>query len=296
MFYENRNNNYMTRIAILLTVHNRKKYTLSCLSNIYKLKTSTDVYLDVYLTDDGSTDGTADEIMALYPTVNILKGNGDLYWNGGMYTAWNEAVRHNYDYYLWLNDDTVLIENAVQILLHCAQKSENKAIIVGATHDSNGDFSYGGRLIDGSALFPNNNLVKVDLMNGNIVLITKFIYEQVGLLDPYYRHDKGDTDYSLMATSKGLSIYQAPVFLGSCERHNQMPDWMNPEIRLYNRLKSFHSITGVMPHEVFYFEKKHHNLFRAVKKVLFMYLRCIWPSLVVLIGKESQLYSVKLQK
>ena len=283
------------RIAVLMTVHNRKHETLACLKGLFHVNVPETYSIEVYLTNDGCTDGTAEEILLLYPSVHILNGSGDLYWNRGMYTAWKEAALKDFDYYLWLNDDTLLLESSIKILLSNAVELNNQAIIVGATSDSKGVFSYGGRLIDGSAVVPNNIMAKVDLMNGNIVLIPRFAYAKIGIMDPYYRHDKGDSDYSLMAKANGILIYQAPVFLGNCERHVCIPNWMNSKIRIDKRFKHFHSILGVMPIEVFYYEKKHFGILRAMKKVLFMYLCCVWPSITILLGKEKELYSLKFK-
>jgi GT2 family glycosyltransferase len=91
------------KIAVLLTCFNRKKKTLKCLSSLFAISN-----FDVYLVDDASTDGTSEEIQVQYPSVNIIKGNGNLFWNRGMYLAWSYALNDNYDYYLWLNDDVVL--------------------------------------------------------------------------------------------------------------------------------------------------------------------------------------------
>ena len=41
-----------------------------------------------------------------HPDVRLLRGNGQLYWNGGMRRAFGEAMAADYDYYLWMNDDT----------------------------------------------------------------------------------------------------------------------------------------------------------------------------------------------
>ena len=64
--------------------------------------------LNVYLVDDGSTDGTSEAVKKNFPQVNIIKGDGTLFWNGGMRVAFSKAMESEHDYYLWLNDDTIL--------------------------------------------------------------------------------------------------------------------------------------------------------------------------------------------
>ena len=66
-----------------MTVHNRREKTLACLKLCYEQIESlrSEYAFSVYLTDDASTDGTAEAVSREYPDVNIIKGNGSLYWN-----------------------------------------------------------------------------------------------------------------------------------------------------------------------------------------------------------------------
>ena len=70
----------MKKIAILITVHNRKEKTLACLKNLYAQQLPNAVEIEVYLTDDSCTDGTVEAIRIHYPQTNIIKGDGNLFW------------------------------------------------------------------------------------------------------------------------------------------------------------------------------------------------------------------------
>lgn len=70
--------------------------------------------MDVFLTDYGSTDGTAESVcfntylFSLY----LIKGNGNLFRNGGMIAAWEAVLQQGkYDGYLLLNNDTYIYLN-----------------------------------------------------------------------------------------------------------------------------------------------------------------------------------------
>jgi len=71
-------------IAVLITCFNRKAKTLESLRLLFAQDLPPDVSLQVYLVDDGSTDGTGEAIAQTYPQVTILSGTGSLFWNGGM--------------------------------------------------------------------------------------------------------------------------------------------------------------------------------------------------------------------
>ena len=121
-------------IAVLLTVFNRKTKTLECLEHLYKQIPLEGYKVDVYLTDDGCTDGTPKAVKELFPDVNIIQGNGNLFWNRGMYVAWEAATQiKDYDFYLWLNDDTYLYPESLEYMLNSCTKLGNHCIIVGAT-------------------------------------------------------------------------------------------------------------------------------------------------------------------
>ena len=69
--------------------------------------------IEVFLVDDCSTDGTSTALQIQYPSIKIIQGDGNLYWNRGMHLAWKTAAASKeFDYFLWLNDDTLLEKNA----------------------------------------------------------------------------------------------------------------------------------------------------------------------------------------
>ena len=77
-----------------------------------------------------------------------LKATDPSYWAAGMAVAEQTAVRGNPGFLLWLNDDTILDQDALSRLLATADLHPG-AIVVGATRDPlSGDLTYGGRLQD----------------------------------------------------------------------------------------------------------------------------------------------------
>ena len=246
----------LNKIAVLLTSHNRKLTTLNCLSALFAQTLPEGVEVCVYLVDDGSTDGTGDVVRQTYPQVKVLSGDGSLFWNGGMRLAFAEALKNNYDYYLWLNDDTILYPNALSLLLSqsylLAEQGYSRAILVGSTQESkNGKLSYGGlrrssrfhplqfRLIE-----PGDKATPCDTMNGNCVLIPRAVATTVGNLDPAFIHNLADYDYGLRARRQQCSIWLAPNYVGTCKSH--LPDWQKPGLTFQNRLQKVSQPKGLL--------------------------------------------------
>lgn len=269
----------MKSIAVLLTVFNRKEKTLECLERLYRLLPMDGYQVEVYLTDDGCTDGTPEAVAEKFPQVNVIHGEGDLFWNRGMWTAWDTAAKaKDYDFYLWLNDDTFVYDNMLKVLTEAAKGTNEEAIIVGATESSDHSvITYGGRLKNGSIPNPDGNLVKVDYFNGNIVLIPRAAYKVLGNLDHYFTHSKGDFDYGMRAKKAGFAMYQCGMVLGECDEHPTLDKWCNPEVPLAQRWEMLNRPNGMPPKETFHLEKRHKGLLTACFHYFTVYARCIFP-------------------
>ena len=123
----------MKRVAVLMSVHNRRETTLRCLQLLSQQQYDISRFsVDVFMTNDGCTDGTEVAVQEKFPDVHIIQGDGNLYWNRGMIAAWSEAAKEDIDYYLWLNDDTLLYSNAVYELLVCSARHNDSVIAVGS--------------------------------------------------------------------------------------------------------------------------------------------------------------------
>lgn len=269
----------MKTIAVLLTVFNRKDKTLQCLKRLYNLLPLDGYQVDVYLTDDGCTDGTPEAVAEQFPQVNVIHAKGDLFWNRGMWTAWDTAAKaKDYDFYLWLNDDTFVYGNMLKVLTDAAVETNEKAIIVGATEST--DYSaitYGGRLKNGSIPKPDGSLIKVDYFNGNIVFIPRSAYKVLGNLDHYFTHSKGDFDYGMRAKEAGIAMFQVGEVLGECDAHPTFDKWCNPIVPFAQRWKMLHRPNGMPPKETFHLERRHKGLLTACFHYFTVYARCIFP-------------------
>lgn len=77
----------MTSPLYLVTVvHNRREISAAFAAAVAR-QTMSDLVL--VMVDDGSTDGTAEAVKALLPTAVVLRGNGNLWWAGGLQKALN---------------------------------------------------------------------------------------------------------------------------------------------------------------------------------------------------------------
>ena len=268
------------RIAILMTVHNRKDITLDCINALLNCKDFNAHIVDIYIVDDGSTDGTSQSLYQKYPFITIIKGDGNLFWNRGMHLCWTKAIEKPYDFYIWLNNDTILTTDALSSLIDVYHKVSPIAIIVGSicSPENKTQVTYGGR-IKNKIIPAEGKIQKVETFNGNLVLIPAKVYEKIGIIDPYFHHSFGDIEYGLRASQNNIPIYITPHYIGYCERHDQTMKCFNPKYNIKERFEFFYSPLGMNPREFFYLNKKYKGLFTAIKTYISTHLRVLFPFL-----------------
>lgn len=250
-------------IAILLTCHNRKEKTLRCLESLFA---ALDSYAHsspasaqpggeidhgarllkskIYLTDDGCTDGTAEAVTSTFSDrdITILQGDGDLYWAGGMRLAWREAMKGAYDYYLLLNDDTVLYPDVFTTLFaaedYCRKHFGREGIVSGMVSDPADPtcITYGGEVFVSRftgrrrMLGPSGEPQLCDWTHANTLLVPSEVAERQGILYEGYRHGQADLDYGYRARRRGIPVVVTAKACGTCPFDH--PDIQGIEERL----------------------------------------------------------------
>ncbi|WP_449420238.1 glycosyltransferase family 2 protein [Phormidium nigroviride] len=295
---ENMNN---TRISVLLTCFNRKQKTLACLEELFNQNLPADVSLTTYLVDDASTDGTAEVVSETYPQVKIFHGNGNLFWNGGMRFAFTEAMKDDPDYYLWLNDDTILYPEAISTLLATSkqllERGETKAIVSGSTCDpQTGKTTYGGVVRDNfllpfryRVLEPTQEVQSCGTIHGNCVLIPRNVAQIVGNLDPAFVHYIADWDYGLRAKQKGCTVWIAKGHLATCSLNPQVTQTaasnLTEGLQKMSTPKglAFKDATLQPASEWKVFTQRHGGLFWPIYWLL-PYRRLVWLSVLAKLG------------
>ena len=112
------------KIAILITCYNRIEKTKECLKHCFNSLSLIDNFdHDIFLLDDNSPDKIGEVIKKIYPSINVINGNGKFFWSGGTRKLWEVASKKkDYDYYVWLNDDSILFKNAFSIIYNDIKK------------------------------------------------------------------------------------------------------------------------------------------------------------------------------
>ena len=204
-------------VDVLMACHNRKFQTLQCLESLRQIE-SDRLKFQVYLVDDGSTDGTNEAVSSEFPNVRVIRGDGTLYWAAAMALA-ESYLQHSDRWLMWLNDDVVLNHDLKNVLPKLLDEFKDQ-ILVGEIFNYNKEFQYGlvyqGCLKDNLLACNSENmgLKNPSTFNGNFVLIPASIRKIIGQIDGGFSHGYADIDYGLRASKKGVTFMPVPGVSG----------------------------------------------------------------------------------
>ena len=284
-------------IAVLLTCYNRREKTLACLRSVYTSKelSNHSFAMEIYLTDDGSSDNTGKVVAQEYPGVHIISGHGNLYWTGGMRSSWLNALADgNYDGFLLLNDDTLLNDNCFNQLFETDDLSRRRydasGIYIGSVIDPRTlKHTYGGSILRNKWTFeiediiPDGTIKECDFGNGNIMFVPRSVVDKIGILSNKYIHGKSDFDYTLRARKQGIPVLVCSDYCGYCARDHISPDFSDLTFR--ERLANLKSPKGVELHGYMHFMWSFFPL-RAPFVFLSMWLKTLCPGCYKILNKS----------
>lgn len=211
-------------IYVVIPVHNRRAFTLGCLTCLAR-QTVTDQRIIVV--DDGSTDGTGEQVRQQFPDVVVLTGDGSLWWAGatnlGIRYVLDTANPASTDFILTLNDDIAIGKDYLASLLYAYQANKpcligsvsvdvrqpRKLLYAGTRHNllvpeienwAHTRFENNYDLLVDS--FP---YVVSDSLPGRGMLIPVPVFKRIGLIDSdRFCHHMADLDFSIRARKAGF--------------------------------------------------------------------------------------------
>jgi GT2 family glycosyltransferase len=221
----------LTRVEIVTPVHNRRDITLQCLKSLARVnKDGLDVH--VIIVDDGSTDGTSEAIVENFPEVEIVRGDGNLWFTAGTNRGIEAALKHNPDYVLTINDDEVFDESFLHLMIETAQR--NPRSIVGALlllwdtpHkifqvSPRWELSAGGfrHWVQQTIWTVPKKPWEVELIVGNCVLFPVAAIKECGLMNEKRFPHFGDAEYTPRMRRRGWRLLIEPRARVFCQPNN----------------------------------------------------------------------------
>ena len=209
------------RVEIVFPFFNRKDLTLQCLRSLERLDTTG---LDVHIVavDDGSSDGTSEAIARDHPNVEIVFGDGNLWFTEGTNVGVKAALRHDPDYVLMINDDAVFDQDFLRFMVDTAESNDRS--IVGSllllwdrphmlfqVSPRWETWSGGWRHWQSQTVWTiPERPWQVDIIVGNCVLIPAAAIREVGLMNSKRYPNFGDAEYTPRLRKAGWKLLIDP--------------------------------------------------------------------------------------
>ncbi len=208
-------------VSAIVLAHNNCDDTIECLSSLIESDYSN---LLVWLVDNGSQDETAKQVAERFPSVRIIQTGRNLGVAGGFNAGIVPALEYGSDYIFILNNDTVVEHDTLTNLLDEALKNNSFGILMPKIlyyDDRHRIWSAGARY----RYFPPSivmiGLNRIDEPKYNIprdleyaptcaLLISRGVFEKVGLFDDGYFFFYDDWDYSIRVREAGYIIRYVP--------------------------------------------------------------------------------------
>lgn len=209
-------------VWVIIPVHNRREITRRSLLNLQSLRLPPEFL--VCVVDDGCTDGTSEMLAREFPSVHVVKGDGNLYWGGGIAAGMQAARQEGAQVHFWLNDDCTPAPGSLERLV--ARVMTTHGICGGVCFDPNDPsrLTYAGTPIsNASNIWNESDPFPAESLNGNLVAIHRVVVEKLGLLPAeHLPHFGGDIIYTLRAHRAGLPVEIDPAARALNQRDNPL--------------------------------------------------------------------------
>ena len=209
------------KVFIIILNWNCRDATIACLESVYKIDYSP---FEVIVVDNGSTDGSSAAIKSRFKDVVVIEEKTNLGFCAGNNAAIDYGLRHGADYFLILNNDT-LVERSIVRELKSALDSDPKIAAVNPiiVHGVSRSRLCGTRIDWGNGdLCAQYTQAEVERMGGVAdinfatwcaVLISRGAIEKIGLLDEAFFCYYEDIDWGVRCRRSGMRTILYPKAL-----------------------------------------------------------------------------------
>ncbi len=236
-------------VAIITLNYNQNEYTLKCIESVLS---SEDVTFKIFLVDNGSSEENFRALKEVLPKNDKLhlerleKNRG---YVGGVNYGFEKANVHNPDYFLVMNNDTILAKEAVSELMKECSRWDDKAIVSGKVYhyDEPNKFQDIGytysnkKALEFKRLGLNeedngqyDEVAQRDMLDDVFWLFPKSLYHKIGGYSTFFWFSAEQADFALRAKKHEYHLIYTPeakiwhkgsVSLGGRDRNPRLAYW-----------------------------------------------------------------------
>ena len=227
----------MKNVFISILNFNGKKNTLDCIESLKKIKISNFI-LTIVVIDNGSSEQLNLED-GIFKTIKlkVIKIKQNLGFSGGHNVGIKYGLANGADYILILNNDTYVHKDFLEELLKVSEEDREIGIVVPkiyfapefefhknrySKNEQGKVFWYAGGEMDWKNVIGHNRGVDIvdkgqfdlteetEIATGCCMMISKNVFEKVGMLDEKYFLYYEDSDLGMRAKKVGYKIMYSP--------------------------------------------------------------------------------------
>lgn len=213
----------MTDVSVIVVNYNTREHLLRCLESVFRQ--ARDAHrVQVFVVDNGSTDGSAGAVRQSFPSVNLICNEQ----NTGFAYAVNQGLRQTAQcqYHLILNTDAVLSDNYLKNLVEFMDSHPQAAIVTGQLLNEDGSLQHSfdniptlisetlgksiSRLVIPLTKKPRDGYFEVESVVGAAMMVRQKAIEDEGVLDEQYFLFLEETDWCYRISRQGWQICLVP--------------------------------------------------------------------------------------
>ncbi len=219
------------QLDIIIVSYNTAEYTKRAIQSVYDQTKATN--FNIIVVDNNSPDNSVDVIRDNFPDVILIESKQNLGFAGGVNLG---AKAADSEYILLLNPDTLILEAAIDKIMHFAQQRPEAEIWGGITlnddlslnpNNARARLSFQTLLFsalglskvfrsscffnhDNYGCWDRNSIRKVDVITGCFFLTTRKLWKQLNGLDDTFFMYAEEADYCIRAIKKGKQPLVSP--------------------------------------------------------------------------------------
>lgn len=239
----------MINLSIVILTHNQKEKTIRCLNSIIGL--TYDPNIEIIIVDNGSSDGSRDSIISLFPKIKYIYNSKNFGVARGRNIGLKKAIGN---YLMILDNDTIATEEAIYSLLKLLSNNPEWGLVAPLLLSPKGKIQksikeYPSILIKAKNWLKGRNEdefltksptepIEPFYVIGAAQMFSKEIYNFVGGLDEKIFYGPEDVDFCIRVRNAGKKV----VFLPSI---SIIHEWNRSTTRKLNK-QTFLHIKGLL--------------------------------------------------
>lgn len=213
------------KVVIITLNFNQKGYTLNCIESLLNSNYNN---FKVLLIDNGSTEDNYQELFKLLPKNDNLifeRIDKNIGYVGGVNFGLEIAAKLSPDYFMIINNDILIDNEAINELVHTCIEFNNKAIVTGKVYHFNkpnviqdigysfnnkNELTFNKIGIDEIDLGQFDHISERDLIDDIFWLFPEKLYKDIGGYSTYFWFNAEQADFALRAKNKGYKLIYTP--------------------------------------------------------------------------------------